>query len=260
MSITSEDIKQHIINLVNNENESFADRHLMNYYQESIVKNKGYDELDYIAKMTIDDMNRNLLNIEKSNFDIMKIDLTDLVEYLEYNLNSVFKEYMNKYLVEAVQNKIYTSIAFSENINQILNLNGLIGAIVTSLHIYNLVKEDERMNNAKKRDSLKIKNSIETLLQYTNDEQVKHYLNTIEVQKRDITESTVLSCIFCNMYKIYEEMFLNKLNKSEVLDLTKDIMVRVFKSEKDYRPYSEIEIIKYKGYKLRMFKTPKKTN
>ena len=164
MSITSEDIKQHIINLVNNENESFADRHLMNYYRESIVKNKGYDELDYIAKMTIDDMNRNLLNIEKSNFDIMKIDLTDLVEYLEYNLNSVFKEYMNKYLVEAVENKIYTSIAFSENINQILNLNGLIGAIVTSLHIYNLVKEDERMNNSKKRDSIKIKNSIKTLL------------------------------------------------------------------------------------------------
>jgi hypothetical protein len=144
MSITSEDIKQHIINLVNNENEYLADRHLMNDYQESIIRNRGYDELDYIAKMTIDDMNRNLLNIEKSNFDIMKIDLTDLVEYLEYNFNNVFKEYMNKYLAEAVENKIYTSFAFSENINQILNLNGLIGAIVTSLHIYNLVKEDER--------------------------------------------------------------------------------------------------------------------
>lgn len=263
MSITTEDIKQHIINLVNKENEFFTDRHLMNDYKKQILNkaNEVTDNqgLDYIAKMIIDDMDRNLLNIEKSNFDIMKIDLTDLVQYLEFNLNDVFNEYIGKYLSEAVENKIYT-FGCSENINQILDLNALISAIVTSLHIYYLVNEAERMNSAKKRDSKKIKNAIETLLQHTNDEQVKYYLNTIEVQKRDITVSTVLSCIFCNIYKICEEMFLNKLNKTQILDLTKDIMEKVFYSCKDYRPYSEIEIIKYKGYKLRMFKTTKKTN
>lgn len=98
MSITSEDIKQHIINLVNNENESFADRDLMNEYKKSILNNaneiSNNQGLDYIAEMIINDMNRNLLNIEKSNFDIMKINLTNLVEYLECNLNNVFNEYI----------------------------------------------------------------------------------------------------------------------------------------------------------------------
>ncbi|RXI41586.1 hypothetical protein CRU99_09615 [Malaciobacter mytili] len=256
--ITAEQIREHIINVVKNENEFLADRHIIEDYQNRISNGRGYDELDYIAKIFIDDMERHLLNIEKNNFDIMKIDLDRLVQYLEFNLNDVFSKYINHHLVEAITTKNYKAFGSGENIIEILNLNALISAIVTSLHIYNLVKEAEKMNNAKKRDAKKIKNAIETLLQYTNDEQVKYYLNTIEVQNRDITVSTILSCIFCNTYKIYEEMFLNKLNKSEVLDLTKDIMVRVFESEKDYRPYSEIEIIKYQGYKLRMFKNTKK--
>lgn len=134
----------------------------------------------------------------------------------------------------------------------------MISAIVRNLHICDLVKKAEKMNIAKKRDSKKIKNAIDTLLLYTNDEQIKHYLKTINLPTRDITVSTILSCIFCDIYKICEEIFLNELNKSKILDLTKNIMENVFSCTIDYRPYPDVEIIKYKGYKLRMFKVTKK--
>lgn len=252
-NISKEQIREHIINIVKNENEFFADRHLIEDYKNKISNCREYDELDYIAKIFIDDMERHLLNIEKNNFNIMKLDLKKLIDYLEFSNNNPFYEY----LVEAVENKIYTPFACSKNINQILNLNVLISAIVIDLHIYNLVKEAETMNISKKRDSKKIKNAIDTLLLYTNDEQVKHYLKTIKLPTRDITVSTILSCIFCNMYKICENLFSYTMNKSEILSLSKDIMQNVFDSNKDYRPYSEIEMIKYKGYKLRMFKATK---
>lgn len=121
--ITAEQIREHIINVVKNENEFLADRHIIEDYQNRISNGRGYDELDYIAKIFIDDMERHLLNIEKNNFDIMKIDLDRLVQYLEFNLNDVFNKYVNHYLVEAITTKNYKAFDSGENIIEILNLN-----------------------------------------------------------------------------------------------------------------------------------------
>lgn len=249
-NITDEQIKQHIINVMDNELEFFVDRHLMNDYKNKILNNREADTIDYIAEKVISDMDRHLLNIEKSNFDVYKIDLSSLIEYLKSD-DFPFKEYFQ----EAIENKLYKSFIINENCNEILNMNLFISAIVSNLHILNLVKQDERLNIARKRDDKKIKNAIDTLLKYTNDEQVKYYLNSIEMKNRDITRSTILSCIFCSLYKILEEM-LPTLSKNSIQDKIQLIMNLIFietTTATDYRYYPNVEIIKYKGYKLRKF-------
>jgi len=247
-TITDEQIKQHIIGVVDNELNLFADRHLMNDYKSKILNNKETDAVDYIAKKIIGDMDRNLLNIEKRVFDINKIDLRDLIDYLKSD-DFPFKEYLQ----EAIKNKLYEPGVWSENCNKIIDMNSFISAIVSNLHILNLVKEDERLNLAKKENAEKIENAINTLLDYTNDYQVQYYLKTIRVQTRNITVNTILSCIFCSLYKMLEEMITN-LNKSKIQENIIIIMQQVFNTQKEYRYYKNTENINFKGYKLRKFK------
>jgi len=247
-NITKEQIKQHIINVLDNEYEFSVDKHLTNDYKSKILNGRNDDAIDYIAKRIIGDIDRHSLNIEKRDFDINQVDLSDLVEYL-ISGNFPFKEYLQ----ESIENKLYKSFMFSENIDEIFNMNGLISAIVTNLHILNLVKQNERLNLAKQGNMKKIENAINTLFCFTDDKQVKHYLESIKIQTRDITTSTILSCIFCNLYKILEEM-LPDLNKSRIQEDAVIIMQNVFNSTKEYRYYTKIEKIDFKGYKLRKFK------
>lgn len=246
--ITDEQIKQHIINVIDNELKFFVDRHLMNDYKSKILNNREADTIDYIAKIIINDMNRHLMNIEKSNINLNKIDLNSLIKYLKSN-DFPFREY----LYEAVENKLYKPFMLSENCSEIIDMNLFVSAIVSNLHILNLVEQDERLNLAKKENAKKIENAINTLLDYTNDNQVQHYLKTIKVQTRNITVNTILSCIFCDLYKILEEM-LSNLNKSKIQENIKIIMQQVFNTQKEYRYYKKTEKINFKGYKLRKFK------
>ncbi|PHS58813.1 MAG: hypothetical protein COB17_02380 [Sulfurimonas sp.] len=249
-NITDIQIKQHIIKVVDNELEFDADRYLMSTYKDKILGDKNEGEIDYIAKLIIDDMDRHLLNIEKTNFNINQLDLSSFIDYLKMNFP------LKEYLKEAIENNHYQSFICSENCNEILNANLLISSIVRSLHILNLVKEDVRLNLAKKENMLKVENAISTLLNYTNDKQIEYYLKTMNLQERDITVSTIQSCIFCDLYKTLEEM-LSSLNKSKIEEITVMIMEQVFDSRKEYRYYKNTEQIIFKGYKLRKFKANK---
>jgi len=233
---------------VDNELEFFVDRDLMNDYKSKILNNKEADAVDYIAKKIISDMDRHSLNIEKRGFDINQIDLSNLIEYLKCD-DFPFKEYFQ----EAIKNKLYKAFILSENSSEIIDMNLFISAIVSNLHILNLVKQDERLNLAKKENAEKIENAINTLLDYTNDNQVQHYLKTIKVQTRNITVNTILSCIFCDLYKILDEALPN-LNKSKIQENIIIIMQQVFSTQKEYRYYKNTEKINFKGYKLRKFK------
>ncbi|MDO8454985.1 MAG: hypothetical protein Q7S59_10485 [Sulfurimonas sp.] len=253
-NITDEQIKQHIINVVKYEREYFVDKHLMNDYKSKILDGRNENEADYIAKKIISDMDRHLLNIEKTNFDINQIDLSSLIEYLKSN-DFPFKEYLQ----EAILNKYDRTFGiWGDNADFIFGTNSFICRIVEKLHILNLVKQDERLNVARKRDAKRIKNAISTLLDYTNDKQVEYYLKTIKPQTRDITRSTVLSCIFYDLYTILAKM-LPTLSKNTIQDKTQSIVNLIFsETVTDYRYYQNIEIIEYKGYKLSKFVKTKK--
>lgn len=251
IEISKEQIKEHIINVTKYEFSASTD--LMGEYKEIILaKSKekrldGDDNLDYVAKKIIGDMDRTLSNLELNNFDIKKIDLNCLVEYLISD-NFPLKEILK----EAISDKQVTMCGWGENIFEILDMNGLLSSIVNDIHILNLVSNDEKQNLSRKRDSKKVKSAIDTILNYSNDEQLKFYLQSIEIKDRAITTKTILSCIFCSLYKSIEESHTNK-SKVFILDFTKSIMYYVFDDSSDYRVYDNLEYIKYKGYNLRKF-------
>lgn len=242
----NEAIKEYIIELFHNKNEFLVDRVLFEKYEKIIKDSEPYEEMNYIQESVIGDIKRHYLNKSKDNFNIDKIDLSSMIDYINSNDFPFYK-----YLEEAVK---YThSFVGGENYSRILDTQSLIKSLVTNLHILNLVRKDELENLARKRDSNKVLTAIDTLIKYSNDEQVKYYLETIEVRETAITEKTVLSCIFCDEFKILEEMFSEE-TKSNIVKMTNNIMIHVFSSSKDYRPYPNIEVIEYKGYKLRKFK------
>ena len=254
--ITNEQIEQHIISFAKNELSTSTD--LMKKYKKTIVeksnKMRNDNNLDYIAKRIVDDMDRNLLNIEKNNFDIKQIDLSKLIDYLKSD-NFPLKDI----LFENINNKQLEMWGWGEDIFERIETNSLVSSIVNYIHILNLVANDEKQNLSKKRDADKIKNAIDTLLKYSNDEQVKYYLQSIEVRNRAVTTKTILSCIFCNLYKSIEESYPTH-KKSFILDFAKSIMYYVFDDNSDYREYESIEHINYKGYKLRKFIENKSKN
>jgi len=241
-------IRTYLINSFNDRDHCLIDKSVLEEHKMRIQIKEKNEKLNYIDQLITNDINRHIVNITKNNFNVDKLNIDNLVMYLVMTDNP-FIESIQKIIDNDLN---VTCFHWIEDFEDSDLINAFILQTIEYIHLCELVNMDIRMNQAKKENIVKINNAMATLLEFTNDEQVKHYIGTITNIKQAFTETTLHSCIFCGLFHSLLEVYPNK-NEAFVLDIANDIMKIVFQSEKYYRKHKFIQDINYKGYTLKKF-------
>ncbi len=219
------------------------------------IFSKYNTRIDFINQHVIDPIDRKISNTLKfySNQQIEAQYLESLIYYIESILDDKNHSF-NIPLQEAIKQNV-TDTAIGEHTEQILIIVDILRITIKNIKILEVFEADEKALLTQKRDNAKIENAINILLDYSEDENLLYHLKQIQINDMGISRSKLLSSFFYNYTKIITRG--NLVNRTQAVQMSKDLISQIFNSNKDYRIYSHTEIFQYKNLQLTRYTSNK---